>query len=247
MNEKVQGIDIFVDDFNAKDSDAKYSIARLIRILSLEAKRHNFTYHQLNYIFRLVRAKTEIEVPRKSKKLYQLPTHEEVQSFFKSISDPVHRLIFQMLLGLGLREAELCSLQVKHLDLELNQIFIHEGKGKKDRIVIVSEKLKEALKLYLHGRNQKYLFQTTRFDKYSTRRIQQLCAQYRALAQIETPLTPHTFRHLHMTMLANAGVSKERRAMLAGHENEETQTIYSHLGLDGMKPDLLEVFKKLDI
>ena len=99
------------DDFVAKDGDAKFSIARLTRLLCREARRQNFSYHQLNYIFRNVRTKCLIEVPgRKPNKLFELPTQKELEVFFQAIHDPSHHLLFSFLLSTGVRESEACNL-----------------------------------------------------------------------------------------------------------------------------------------
>lgn len=212
-----------------------------------EARKHNFSYHQLNYIFRNVRTKCFIDVPgRKPNKLFELPTQQELEAFFKAIHDPAHRLLFSFLLSTGVREGEACNLQVKHLDLDNNQAFIQEGKGKKDRIVIVSEKLKQMLALFLKGRNHKFVFQSNRNTKYTTRRVQQLCLKYKAKAGLGCRFTPHVLRHIHMTKLAEAGVSKERRALLAGHSNEDMQNQYTRLGTAGIKTDILSVFERIN-
>ncbi|MBX7232145.1 MAG: tyrosine-type recombinase/integrase [Bdellovibrionales bacterium] len=201
--------------------DAKLSIGRLTRLICREVRRHNFTYHQLNYIFRSVRANCLIEVPgRKPNKLFELPTQQEREAFFNAIHDPAHCLLFTFLLSTGVREAEACNLQVKHLDLDDNKAFIFEGKGKKDRVVIFSEKLKHMLSLYLKDRNHRFVFQSNRHTRYTMKRVQQLCQRYKEKAGISCRFTPHVLRHIHMTKLAEAGVSKERRALLAGHSNE---------------------------
>ncbi|MBK9324749.1 MAG: tyrosine-type recombinase/integrase [Bdellovibrionaceae bacterium] len=65
--------------------------------------------------------------------------------------------------------------------------------------------------------------------------MQQLCEKYRKITEIEKDLTCHTFRHIWNTKLAEAGVSREGREILAGHsKGSATQDIYTHMGVGGI-------------
>ena len=68
-----------------------------------------------------------------------------------------------------------------------------------------------------------------------------MCKVYKEKAGIEASLTPHTFRHLLMTKLAHAGISKEKRMIIAGHSSEKTQDIYTHLGMGGIKDEVIAI------
>jgi len=232
-----------LDDFVLQKEEAKFPLQPIIRFLVREVNKQKLSYCQLKYIFQTVRAKCQIDVGNKAKRLIELPSEEELAAFFNAIKNPIHRLIFDSLLGTGLRVSELCSLEVKRLDLKSNQFFIHEGKGKKDRIAIVGNKLKEKLELYLQGKQNRYLFESARHTRFTTRRIEQLCMKYKRLSGIDKKLTPHSFRHIWNTKLATQGLDKEKRALLAGHENDKTQDLYTHMGLGGFKS---EVIKLLD-
>jgi integrase/recombinase XerD len=156
--------------------------------------------------------------------------------------------MFEFLMGTGVREAELCSIEVSKINFQTNTIFI-TGKGKKDRLILMSDVLKSKIQIYLSNRNNRYLFESNRSTKYSTRRIQQLCAHFRFRADLNSvQLTPHTFRHIYNTRLAESGVSKETRALLAGHSNSNTQDIYTHLSVGGlMATDILKKLSELGL
>ncbi len=234
--------------FAIQNVDAKYIAARIIRLLVREVNKHKLDYGSLRYIYRRVREKTDLVKPQKPKKLYQLPKREEIEKFFSVIDDPIHKLMFEFLIGTGVREAELCNIDVNKINFQNNTIFI-TGKGKKDRLILISDSLKAKLQIYLSNRNNRYLFESNRGTKFSTRRIQQLCAHYKFRSNLEDiPLTPHTFRHLYNTRLAEAGVSKETRALLSGHSNQATQDIYTHLSVGGaIAVDILEKLSKLGL
>lgn len=236
---------IKLDDFVTQNANAKSPIQVLIKHINREVNRHKFNYDQLKYVFKNVRAACGVEVPSQRRKLYELPSTEEITRFYGAIDNPVHRLIFETLQGTGLRISELCNLQVSRIDFKNNTGFVSEGKGRKDRIVIIGQRLLEKLAIYLQGRKNKFLFESNRNTRFTSRRIEQLCKQYKEKAAITKDFTPHTFRHLWNTRLAEAGVSKERRMLLAGHESEDTQKIYTHLGVAGAKDEILGILDKI--
>ena len=117
----------------------------------------------------------------------------------------------------------------------------HQGKGNKDRVTVMGDHLKEKLLIYLQKRKNKFLFESNRQTKLTPRRIEQICKSYKEKAGLEKSLTPHTFRHLWNTSLAEGGLQREQRALLAGHSNEKTQDIYTHLGVGGMKLRVIQI------
>ena len=236
-----------IEDFVAKSSDAKSPIQLLIKAIARSVNQHKIDYDQLRYVFKAVRNQCELEAPNRGQKLYELPTEEEMTRFYGVIEDPVHRLIFEFLDGSGLRVAELCNLEVSRIDFKGNTVFIKEGKGRKDRITVIGNQLNEKVSLYLAGRNNRYLFESNRHTRFTTRRIEQLCKQYKDLASIEREITPHTFRHRWNTRLAEGGISREGREILAGHsKGSATQDIYTHMGVGGMKAEVIAILDKKD-
>ena len=231
------------EDFAVQNAEAQSHIQAIVKHLTREANRHKLNYRQLKYIFRIVRERCGIEVENPStRRLFELPTSDELKKFFEVIDNPIHKLIFETLEGTGLRISELCQLELRRIDFKSNLIFVHKGKGDKDRMTIIGKHLLEKLKLYLEGRNNRYLFETQRHSKFSKRRIEQLCQQYVELAKIEKKFTPHTFRHVWNTRLAEGGINREGREILAGHsKGSATQDIYTHLGVGGIKETVMEI------
>jgi site-specific recombinase XerD len=229
-----------LSDFVAKTTDAKSPIQSLIKSICREVNRQKPDYRQLSYAFRIVRERCGIEAPnQKKRRLRELPTVDELKRFYDVIDDPIHRLIFEMMENTGLRVSELCNLQVSRIDFDTNLIFVSAGKGDKDRVVVMGNVMKEKLKIYLANRRNKFLFESNRCTKFTPRRIEQLCLQYKELSGIAKILTPHIFRHVLMTRLAMAGLSEEKRAILAGHSDSATQQIYTHLSAGGFKNEVI--------
>ena len=235
---------IKLENFASQSATTKSPIQLLIAHIARDVNRHKLNYDQLKFIFKSVRTRCELSPSSKSKKLYELPTKSEMAAFYAVIPNPVHRLIFEFLDGSGLRVAELCNLEVKRIDFDKNFIFVHEGKGRKDRVTVIGNHLLQKLALYLKGRNNKFLFESNRHTKYSPRRIEQLCKRFKDKAGIakDKDLTPHTFRHRWNTRLAEGGISREGREILAGHsKGSATQDIYTHLAAGGVKNEVIAV------
>ena len=233
-----------LDDFAYKNSNMKSPIAELTNLLVKAINRDKLTYDQLRFATKRAREKTELEYPKRAKKLPQMPSIEELNVFFGSISNSIHRLIFEALRGTGLRVAELANLKVVDIDFGNNTIFVREGKGSKDRVAIIGNDLKEKLQIYLNGRNNIYLFESNRNTKYSTRRLQQLCTKY--ATGIATPITCHTFRHLFITNLADNNISREIREIIAGHaKGSKAHDVYLHLSIgDRNKEEIINILDK---
>ena len=132
-------------------------------------------------------------------------------------------------------------MEISRIDFSENLIFIKEGKGQKDRVVPLGNKLKDKLLIYLEQRNNKYLFESNRNFKFSTRRIEQICEKYRLKSNLSNKLTPHTFRHIYFSFLASNNISKEHRMIIAGHSNSDAQDIYTHLTLEGIKDKVIDL------
>jgi integrase/recombinase XerD len=80
--------------------------------------------------------------------------------------------------------------------------------------------------------NNRYLFQTKRNGKFSSRRVQQIVKKYAEEAGVNA--TPHTFRHQTITWLTrHSGMADAELQLITGHARRETLAIYQHVALDG--------------
>lgn len=233
-------------DFEVTNANAKSVVPRLIRILVIATRKNKLDYGTIRYIYREVIRRTELSVPRPAKKLYELPTSEELDRFFSVITDPQVRLLFMVIHNCGLRVSEACSIKVNRIDFE-NSTMLITGKGKKDRIIPLSGKMVERLKLFLYGRNHIYLFENKLSSPYTPRRVEQLCREFKEKAKITKKFTPHTLRHYYFSKMAELGVDVDIRAMIAGHSSSKTQEHYTHIGLAGTKELILEILEKMEM
>lgn len=157
----------------------------LANLLVRAINRDKVNYDQVRFAVKIARQKTGLKSPKRDKKLPKMPSKKDLRSFYRSIDNPTHKLIFEALEGTGLRVAELTNLKVNDIDFDNNTIFVENGKGGKDRTAIIGNKLKEKLQIYLDGRNNIYLFKSKRNTMFSTRRLQQLCSLYCQKSEIK--------------------------------------------------------------
>lgn len=146
------------------------------------------------------------------------------------------RAILETLFSTGLRVSELCSLD-RFLDIDRGEITIR-GKGEKLRVVFLSNRAKEAIKIYLdkrqdaeqamfvsisHGKKPKVL------GRINPRAVQRLVNKYSRAAGIPDKVTPHQLRHQFATDLLLNGADIRSVQELLGHANISTTQVYTHI------------------
>ena len=153
-----------------------------------------------------------------------------------------HKLMIMLLYSSGLRVSELVNLKIGDLELGQKMGWVRAGKGAKDRMFIISEKLAEKLVKYVEGRpKDDYVFRGHR-GCMTQRSLQKTIAAAARRAGIEKPVTPHVLRHTFATHMLESGVDLRRIQMLLGHSQLNTTQLYLNLS----NKDLKEVKSPLD-
>lgn len=175
-----------------------------------------------------------IERPKKEKKLPEVLTREEIKKLIEAADTRKSKLIIQFLYSTGLRVSELVNLKVQNLNLAEKTGKVTKGKGSKDRMFILPEKLVNELQSYLSEHPQNlYLF--SREKPLTTRNIQKIIKNTAKAAQINKKVTPHTLRHSYATHLLESGTDIRIIQTLLGHENLNTTQIYTHVSTEELK------------
>jgi len=174
-----------------------------------------------------------VEYPRASKKLPIILSQAEVQALFNACQNTKHRVILALLYSAGLRVGELINLKWAHIDRSRMIINIIEGKGKKDRQVMLSPELIPLLeKYYKEHRPKEYVlngqFPETEL-RYSERSVNQVLKQLADKAGIKKRIYAHLIRHCSFTHMVEAGTDINLIQRLAGHSNVKTTNIYLHI------------------
>ncbi|MEM5879035.1 MAG: tyrosine-type recombinase/integrase [Candidatus Aenigmatarchaeota archaeon] len=173
--------------------------------------------------------------PKVPKKLPTVLTKEEVKKMIDSIENEKHGLIVMMLYSSGLRLSELVNLKVGDLELNERIGWVRTGKGEKDRMFILSEKVVEKIKSFVEGRNsEEYVF-SGRGEKISPRTIQKIVTNAVKKAGINKKVSPHTLRHSFATHLLEAGENIRKIQELLGHSSLNTTQVYTHISREELK------------
>ncbi len=195
---------------------------------------------RLAYVARQVRRKCDLHPAAKPKRLPRVLTADQFREFYKAVDqadDVQHALMLRLLFFTAVRVSELCSIEVADVDLENCKIFVNQGKGSKDRYVLFGKSFATALRTHIAAHPQnRWLFQTRRCGKFSTRRVQQLVKLYSERAGVNA--TPHTFRHQAITWLTrNSGLADAELQLITGHSQRTSLQIYQHVAVDGQLAD----------
>lgn len=112
----------------------------------------NIAYSAFKFFYELVLgnplALKNIPRPKRGRKLPQILAKNEVMAIFKKTIHPKYRLFFMTIYAAGLRISEASHLKLNDIDSKRRQIRVRQGKGKKDRYTILSEKLLGELRNY---------------------------------------------------------------------------------------------------
>lgn len=136
----------------------------------------------------------------------------------------------------GPRLAELCSLEIRDIDLEGAVLSIRHGKGDKDRNVSIGKKLLTVLKWWIGKRREGYVFPGPGGKKLARRTFQVRLGILAKAAGIEkTKRHVHTLRHTFATSLLKKKVSLRIIQRLMGHASIATTELYLSVDVDDMK------------
>lgn len=171
----------------------------------------------------------EFILPKKPKKLPVVLSKKEVELMINSTHNIKHKLVVSLLYSAGLRLSELINLKWSDVDIIRNLIYIRGGKGNKDRVSLLSKKVKKLLLDYKKSLpEQKYWF-AGRNKKYSSKTVQEIIKQLAIKAKIKKRVYPHVLRHSFATHLLEQGTDIRSIQQLLGHENVRTTQIYTHV------------------
>jgi len=177
---------------------------------------------------------TGIKRPKSEKKIPIVLTKEEIQKLFKATETYKSNLILQLLYSSGLRVSEIVNLKPVDLDFTEYIGWVRGGKGKKDRMFIISRKLSNKLERFMKKHSDwDYLFSKT--NPLTTRNIQKIVQLTTRNAGIEKSVHPHTLRHSFATHLLENGVDIRKIQVLLGHASLTTTQIYAHVSSKELK------------
>ena len=172
-----------------------------------------------------------IHRPRREKVLPNVLSKEEVKAILNSLSNGKHKIMLSVIYACGLRRSELLNMKPNDILSDRKLILIKQSKGKKDRIVPLSNLLLDQLRNYYKiYRPTVYLFEGQNMgEKYSARSLELVFKKSLRLANISKPVTLHWLRHSYATHLLENGTDLRYIQELLGHKSSKTTEIYTHV------------------
>lgn len=183
-----------------------------------------------------------IKFARRRRRFPVLLTHTEILRMILSTRNVKHRLLLSLAYGSGLRVSEVTGLRVGDLDFEKRLLFVRRGKGDRDRVSVLPEKIVEDLRFLCKGRGVgEPVFESQRGGRLSSRTAQKVFEAALSRAGISKKATFHSLRHSFATHLLENGTDIRYIQELLGHASIRTTQIYTKvtaLGIRGIKSPL---------
>jgi len=174
--------------------------------------------------------------PQKAESLPKVISKEGIKRMINETKNIKHRCIISLFYSAGLRRQELIDLKIECIDSDRMQILVRQGKGRKDRVTLLSETLLQDLRAYyLAYRPKKYLFEGRNGGKYSATSIREIIDKAAMQAKIGKKVTPHMLRHSFATHILENGTDTRYIQKLMGHASSRTTEIYTHVANDSFK------------
>src|SRR6201993_4829146 len=169
-----------------------------------------------------------IPAPKKPQKLPIVLSPEEVLHFLGCVQSFKHRTILTICYAAGLRISEAVRLKVANIDSERMVIRVEQGKGQKDRDVMLSPKLLQILRSWWPvNKPKQWLFPGDRVDScISSDAVELACQKAHQRCGIAKPVTPHSLRHSFATHLLESGTDVRTIQLLLGHRSLATTARY---------------------
>jgi len=171
------------------------------------------------------------ERPRREHKLPNVLSKQEIAAILGASPNVKHKTMLSLIYACGLRRNELLNLKPENIDSKRHLLIILNAKGKKDRVVPISDKVIEMLREYYKAYKPKiWLFEgQKKGEKYSEKSIQSVLKQALENARISKPVTLHWLRHSYATHLLESGTDLRYIQELLGHKSSKTTEIYTHV------------------
>lgn len=226
------------DDITAADVD-RY-LLYLVNDCRVSLSTQNQAINAIKfYLEKVKKGKREVYYIDRPRKVFQLPTvlsHEEISALLAQVKNRKRLCLLCMIYSTGLRISEVLSLRPSDIDTDRMVVFVHAGKGKKDRITILSAFALELLTIYREEYNPKtWLFEGPGGNAYSARSVNNIIKAACLKAGIGKKVSAHTLRHSFATHLLERGTDLRYIQALLGHESSKTTERYAHVTKRGFE------------
>ena len=172
----------------------------------------------------------DIKLSKEPKKLPIVLSRMELDRMFTVPQNIKHKLLLMVAYGAGMRISEVKNLRVQDIDFGSLTLHIKWAKGQKDRISILSEKIRDALEKYCSlKKSDAYVFESERGGMLHERTLANIFHHALEKAGITKPATFHSLRHSFATHLLENGTDIRYVQVLLWHNNIRTTQMYTQV------------------
>jgi site-specific recombinase XerD len=195
----------------------------------------NQTVSTLRFFFKVTLGRPDLvertTFVREPRKLPVVLSPEEVVRLLDAAPGLKYKAALSVAYGAGLRVSEVVALKVGDIDSKRMIIRVEQGKGRKDRYVMLSPHLLELLRAwYKAARPQGWLFPGMNpVNPMTTRQLRRACHAAAHMAEIGKPVSPHTLRHSFATHLLEQNTDVRVIQVLLGHAKLDTTALYTRV------------------
>ena len=190
-----------------------------------------------------------IPYQKTGRKLPVVLSQGEVRAILQTLKNLKHRALLMTVYAAGLRVSEVVNLRVEDIDSARRMLRIEQGKQRRDRCVMLSEKLLVVLRQYWRSlRPRPWLFPGRDPGRPLTRSsVQRVFYQARDAAGITKKVSVHCLRHSFATHLLESGVHIRKIQLLLGHRSLHSTQVYTHVANDYLQhtPSPLDILPDL--
>jgi integrase/recombinase XerD len=193
----------------------------------------------------LVRPLRIVNEPRKAPVVL---SQEEVARLLEAAPGLKYKAALSVAYGAGLRVSEVANLKVSDIDSERMTLRVEQGKGQRDRYVMLSPQLLELLRDWWRAaRPQVWLFPGQNpINPMTPRQLNRAVTAAKTLAGISKRVSPHTLRHSFATHLLEQGVDVRVIQVLLGHAKLETTALYTRVAVNTVR-DIKSPLERLGV
>lgn len=219
-------------------ADIKTYQLYLVRIKQLSLSTLKIVVSALRFLYRVTLgmdwAIEYIVYPKRGRVLPEILSLEEVELFLNSVVNIKHRAILVTAYAAGLRLSEVAALRINDIDSKRMVIRVRQGKGRKDRYVMLSPTLLTLLREYFKAVRPtgEWLFPGNKPDCHITGgTIDKVCAKAHATSGLKKKVTVRMLRHTFATHLLESGANIRTIQVLLGHRSLNTTATYTHVAI----------------
>ncbi len=169
-----------------------------------------------------------IPAPKRPQTLPVVLSPEEVLHFLGCVRSVKHRAILTTCYAAGLRISEAVRLKITDIDSQRMVLRVDQGKGRKDRYVMLSPKLLEVLRDWWRvEKSRHWLFPGQLPHRHISKdAVEHACQRAHRICGIAKPITPHSLRHGFAVHLLESGTDVRTIQLLLGHRSLATTARY---------------------